>query len=162
MTIACERSQLNRLNDAQLLQRLDVLARKERETTLEVLHHLGEADRRRASRGIEGSRRGVRGRGVLRVADRAVFRRIPAGPGRAGPGEFGSGGIARRTLCQHPRIVDIFVQSLPEREWIVHKSRWDNEFQRRSRALGDSARRDEAPDPGGAGKRSRKNPPRRR
>ena len=36
------------LDDAQLLRRLDVLARKERETTLEVLHHLGEVDRRRA------------------------------------------------------------------------------------------------------------------
>ena len=48
MTIVCERSQLNRLDDAQLLQRLDVLTRKERETTLEVLRHLGEVDRRRA------------------------------------------------------------------------------------------------------------------
>jgi 5-methylcytosine-specific restriction endonuclease McrA len=48
MTTACGQSQLRGLSDRQLLRHLEALAQEERATTLEILHHLIEVERRRA------------------------------------------------------------------------------------------------------------------
>jgi hypothetical protein len=45
-------SSLSRLSDSQLIKRLDALVQKERETTLEVIRHIIEFDRRRLYLGL--------------------------------------------------------------------------------------------------------------
>jgi 5-methylcytosine-specific restriction endonuclease McrA len=50
--IAIHHNPLSRLSDSQLIQRLDALVQKERETTLEVIRHIIEFDRRKLYLGI--------------------------------------------------------------------------------------------------------------
>jgi 5-methylcytosine-specific restriction endonuclease McrA len=50
--IAINQNPLYRLSDSQLIQRLDALVHKERETTLEVIRHIIEFDRRKLYLGI--------------------------------------------------------------------------------------------------------------
>jgi 5-methylcytosine-specific restriction endonuclease McrA len=50
--IAINHSSLSRLSDSQLIKRLDALVEKERETTLEVLRHIIEFDRRKLYLGL--------------------------------------------------------------------------------------------------------------
>jgi hypothetical protein len=50
--IAINQNSLSRLSDSQLIKRLDALVQKERETTLDVIRHIIEFDRRKLYLGI--------------------------------------------------------------------------------------------------------------